>query len=384
METIAVLFAPGFEESEALTVVDVLRRAGLDAKSVGVGGAEITGAHGVSIRTDTTLDRVSEAELAMLVAPGGWGGVENMMASEAVIALFRRMAEAGKWTCAICAGPRVLDKAGLLAGKRYTCYPGQEAYITGAEHRSELVVRDGKIITSPGPATVYAFSYALVDALGGDSLAVKNRMAYFNAFDEGERRQPQIRLGERKAGARAAVLMKEGYEEGETFSIVDILRRVEIPCDTFCFSDDPWVRGMHGMYLKADRRFPEGIEDYTAVVLPGGRPGGANLAADGEVLALLRRWNGIPGKYLCALCSGTTVLAAAGVIAGKRMTGYTGYAEKLPGAVFVEDVAVDDRNLVTSQGPATGYPFAYRLAEVLGADTAGVRERMLYTFAGGK
>ena len=383
MEKIAVLFAPGFEESEALTAVDVLRRANLEVESVGVGGAEITGAHGITIRTDTTLEQVSEAELSMLVAPGGWGGVENMAKSEGVIALFRQMQAADKWTCAICAGPFVLFKAGILEGKRYTCYPGVEKDISAGTFCNELVVRDGKVITAPGPATAYAFAYALVDAMGGDSLAVKNRMVYFNAFAEGTSPEPEILLGEPRPDAKVAVLMKEGFEEGETFSIVDILRRVNIPCDTFYF-DGPWVKGMHGMYLKADEPFPGDIEDYSVVVLPGGRPGGANLAADPAVLDLLRRWNTLPGKYLSALCSGTTVLAAAGVIEGKRMTGYTGYAAKLPGAVFVENVAVADQNLVTSQGPATGYPFAYKLAETLGVDTAEVRGRMLYAFAGGK
>ena len=177
--------------------------------------------------------------------------------------------------------------------------------------------------------------------------------------------------------------MKEGFEEGETFSIVDILRRLGVDCATYSF-DGPWVKGMHGMVLKADKAFAEGLEDRDAVVLPGGRPGGENLRNDPEVIALLRRWNGTPGKYLTALCSGTTVLAAAQVIAGKRMTGYTGYAEKLPGAIFVDDVAVADANLVSSQGPATGYPFAFKLAEVLGYDTLEVRARLMYGFAGGK
>ena len=90
------------------------------------------------------------------------------------------------------------------------------------------------------------------------------------------------------------------------------------------------------------------------------------------------------GKILSALCSGTTVLAAAEVIEGKHMTGYTGYAAKLPGAIFEEAVAVADQNLVTSQGPATGYPFAFKLAETLGYDTRIVRSRLMYDYAGGK
>ncbi len=384
MNDIAVLLAEGFEESEALTIVDILRRAGLPAKSVSASGSEVTGAHGIALRADLLLAEVKPEDLEMVVIPGGYGGVEALLASQKAISLVRAVYDSGKWAAAICAGPRVLDRAGILSGKRYTCYPGQERLISSGEHREALVVEDDRVITSPGPAAVYAFSYALVDALGGDSLAVKNRMVYFNAFDEaksGRRSEPAP--AKQPAGEkRVAVLMKEGFEEGETFSIVDILRRLGAVCHTFSF-DGPWVKGMHGMILKADAPFSQGIEDYDAVVLPGGRPGGENLRKDPEVLSLLKRWNGMENKLLSALCSGTTALAAAEVIQGKRMTGYTGYAEKLPGAVFVEEVAVADQNLVSSQGPATGYPFAFKLGETLGYDTSEARSRLMYDYVGG-
>lgn len=90
------------------------------------------------------------------------------------------------------------------------------------------------------------------------------------------------------------------------------------------------------------------------------------------------------GKFAAAMCSGTLALAQAQVIEGREMTGYTGYGDKLPGAVFKEDVVVVDNNLITSQGPATVYPFAYRLAEAMGKDVSVLKERMLYNFAGGQ
>ncbi len=186
MNPIAVLFAPGFEEAEALTIVDILRRAHLPAETVGVSGPEVTGGHGITLKTDKTLNEVSADGLEMVVIPGGYPGVDRLLESEETLALLREMDARGKWLAAICAGPRVLDRAGVLAGKRYTAYPGQEDKITTGAYCKELVVRDGNILTSRGPATVYAFAYALVDALGGDSLAVKNRMVYFNAFKEGE------------------------------------------------------------------------------------------------------------------------------------------------------------------------------------------------------
>lgn len=182
--------------------------------------------------------------------------------------------------------------------------------------------------------------------------------------------------------AKVAVLMAEGYEEGETLTIVDILRRAEITCDTFSFGG-VFVKGMHGMMVKADKVFSEEVKDYDMIVLPGGRPGGANLKANPDVITMVQYF-AEHDKYVTAMCSGTTVLAEAKVIEGKHMTGYVGYAEKLPGAIFEEDVVVVDGKLVTSQGPATVYPFAYRLAEVLGKDVSTMKERMMYNFAGGK
>lgn len=181
---------------------------------------------------------------------------------------------------------------------------------------------------------------------------------------------------------KAAVLMAPGFEEGETVTIVDILRRAGIECHTFYFEEE-LVTGMHGMKVKAERPFGPEIENYDVVILPGGRPGGANLRENPDVIALVKKFNE-QGKYIAAMCSGTLVLAEAGVIFGKRVTGYTGYAEKLPGALFCEEVAVADQNLITSQGPATPFPFAYKIAEVMGVDISSLKEKMLYIFAGGK
>ena len=386
MKKIAVLFADGVEESEALTIVDILRRAQMDAALVGVTGTTVTGAHQIEIGTDLLLSDTNADAWDMIVVPGGYSGVDHLLASEDTLALIKQMHAQGKLITAICAGPRVLDQAGVLEGKTYTCYPGQEQLISSGSYFDAPVVIDGNCITAAGPALCYAFAYALVDALGGDSLAVKNRMVYFNAFDETapyKESEPEA-LCTPQRSVKIAVLMKEGYEEGETFSIVDILRRLGITCHTFGFGEDLFVNGMHHMMIKADKCFPADIESYDAVVLPGGRPGGQNLKEDPDVLDLLKRWNLIPGKILSALCSGTTVLAAAQVIEGKHMTGYTGYAEKLPGALFEEKLTVADQNLVTSQGPATGYPFAFRLAETLGYTTSETRRRLMYDYAGGK
>lgn len=182
--------------------------------------------------------------------------------------------------------------------------------------------------------------------------------------------------------AKVAVLMAEGYEEGETLTIVDLLRRAGIECHTFSFGDE-YVKGMHNMYIKADKLFSEEIKDYDMLVLPGGRPGGANLKANPEVISMVQYFNE-NNKYLAAMCSGTVVLSDAKVIDGKKVTGYTGYADKLIGGQFIDDVVVFDQNIVTSQGPATPYPFAFKIIEVFGKDTEVMKERLMYNFAGGK
>ncbi len=181
---------------------------------------------------------------------------------------------------------------------------------------------------------------------------------------------------------QAAVLMAQGFEEGETITIVDILRRAGIHCSTFYF-DEEFVTGMHGMKVKADKPFGPEVKEYDVVILPGGRPGGANLLGNPEVLEMVRFFNEAK-KYVAAMCSGTLVLAAAGVIQGKRVTGYTGYEEKLTGGIFVPEVVVVDQNIITSQGPATPYPFAYKIAELLGENVENLKEKMLYNFAKGK
>jgi len=181
---------------------------------------------------------------------------------------------------------------------------------------------------------------------------------------------------------KIAVMMAEGYEEGETLTIVDILRRAGLICHTFYF-ENQLVKGMHGMYIEGDKVFGEEVKSYDMILLPGGRPGGQNLRENKEVIKMVQFFNE-NNKYIAAMCSGTTVLAEAKVIEGKRVTGYVGYAEKLVGGIFEDKVVVADQNLVTSQGPATPYPFAYKIAEIFSVDVSELKEKMLYNFAGGK
>lgn len=181
MKKVAVIVAPGFEEGETLTIVDILRRANIHCDMVGFDKV-VEGGHAISVQCDTLFNS-QVIDYDMIVLPGGYGGASYMRDSDKLIAVLQKMNEQGKWICAMCAAPIVLEKAGLLDHKNFTAYQGYDQKIKQGHYLEDKVVIDGNIVTSRGPATAYAFAYKLVDVLGGDSLAVKKRMIYFNAFD---------------------------------------------------------------------------------------------------------------------------------------------------------------------------------------------------------
>ena len=179
MAKVAVMLAPGFEEGEALMTVDILRRGGMDVDAVGLEGPQVTGAHDVTALADTVFDGSLDG-YDMVVLPGGYGGAAAMRDHDGFRAAVRALDEAGKWVCAICAAPIALDRAGLLDGKKYTCYPSTRAEIQaeGAEWVDQVVYVDGNRVYSQGPGTTFAFAYELVDVLGGDSSPLREAMLY--------------------------------------------------------------------------------------------------------------------------------------------------------------------------------------------------------------
>lgn len=181
MKKAAILVAPGFEEGETLTIVDIIRRANLQCDMFGFDKV-VEGGHQISVQCDKVINH-EVTEYDMVILPGGYDGVANLRDSELVMAILHEMNEKGKLICAMCAAPIVLEKANLLIDKNYTAYIGYDQKIKHGHYLEDKVVIDGNIVTSRGPATAYAFAYKLIDLLGGDSLAVKNRMVYFNAFD---------------------------------------------------------------------------------------------------------------------------------------------------------------------------------------------------------
>ena len=180
MAKVAVILADGFEEIEALTVVDVLRRANITCHMVGF-EAQVTGSHAIQVQADRVFDG-DLSDYDMIVLPGGMPGSANLRDHELLIAELQKCEQIGKKLAAICAAPIVLNRAGLLKDKEFTCYDGVQEQIAAGHYSKETVVVDGQLTTSRGPATALAFAYNLVEQLGGDANGLREAMLYRDVF----------------------------------------------------------------------------------------------------------------------------------------------------------------------------------------------------------
>lgn len=168
-----LFMADGFEEVEGLTVVDLVRRAGIELKTVSVmGRIEVTGAHGIEVKADCLFEDMKEPA-EMLILPGGVPGTPNLKAHKGLQQLICKSAEQGIYLAAICAAPTVYGELGLLKGKKATCYPGLENGLLGAEVVYDNVAADGNFITSRGVGTAIDFSLKLVEVLKNKAEADK-------------------------------------------------------------------------------------------------------------------------------------------------------------------------------------------------------------------
>ncbi len=165
---IYVLLAEGFEEIEALTPVDMLRRAGYRVKTVGIGSDVVTGAHGIPVKADLTEEDATPDGVRMVILPGGMPGTKNLAASDFVKTILEEVSARGGDLAAICAAPTVLAKYGYLKGKRATCFPGFEGELSGAVYTELPVVTDGKIITAKDMTEALAFSLSLLATLNAE------------------------------------------------------------------------------------------------------------------------------------------------------------------------------------------------------------------------
>ena len=169
MSRVLMPLANGFEEIEAVTVIDLLRRAGIEVHTAALGLLRVTGSHGITVEADILLDDARVSDYAMIVLPGGMPGAEHLKQDTRVIELLRQFAAQGRYTAAICAAPGVLAHAGMLAGRAATSFPGflDAGSAPGIRLTSDAVVIDGKVVTSRGPGTAMDFGLALIELLEG-------------------------------------------------------------------------------------------------------------------------------------------------------------------------------------------------------------------------
>ena len=163
MSKLGIFMADGCEEIEGLTVVDLVRRAGIEIEMISVNGKKnVTGSHKITFQTDIDKADADYTSYDGIVLPGGMPGTTHLMEDETVNRVIREFASEGKLVAAICAAPSVLGNAGLLAGKTATCYPGVEGKLTGADFVTDPVAKDGNIITSRGLGTAIDFAAEIV------------------------------------------------------------------------------------------------------------------------------------------------------------------------------------------------------------------------------
>lgn len=168
---VLVPLAEGAEEIETVTIVDVLRRAGVEVVLAGLQEGPVTASRGVVLVPDRPLDGLRAAEFDAVVLPGGAGGAQRLRDDQRVQQLLRDAHAADRWVAALCAGPIALHAAGLLAGRAVTSHPSVRGALTDTDYREDRVVRDGRLITSRGPGTAIEFALALVEALEGPETA---------------------------------------------------------------------------------------------------------------------------------------------------------------------------------------------------------------------
>lgn len=188
MAKVYEFLANGFEEIEGLAPVDILRRGGVEVVTVSITGKrEVQSSHGITILADTTFEeggRFDDADILLL--PGGMPGSTNLNAHDGVRDAIRRQHESGKRVGAICAAPMVLGSLGILKGKRATCSPGFEKYMTGAEYTGELFTVDGNIITGEGPAATLPYAYKILSFFIGEekSRVLQAKMQYAHLMEK--------------------------------------------------------------------------------------------------------------------------------------------------------------------------------------------------------
>ncbi len=170
-----IILGKGFEEIEAIAPCDILRRGGVEVKFAGIGGLEITGGNGITVKADCTVEEMDLEAMELIMLPGGLGGVSSILGSEAALHAVKYAYEQGRFVTAICAAPTVLAKLGITDGKKATVYPGMEDQMGSACMVDANAVADGKVLTGRAPGAAYDFAYLLLGTLKGAETAQRIR-----------------------------------------------------------------------------------------------------------------------------------------------------------------------------------------------------------------
>lgn len=172
MKKIAVMLADGFEEIEAISIIDILRRAQLDLLTISIMGKKsVVGAHNIEVIADDLFENVDFTDFNTIILPGGMPGATNLNAHDGLKKLILNFTETKKQLAAICAAPLVFGNLGILQGQKAVCYPGFESYLTGADVLDLPVVESNNIITAHGPGAAAKFALKLVEKLGSEDVA---------------------------------------------------------------------------------------------------------------------------------------------------------------------------------------------------------------------
>lgn len=166
-----IILGNGFEESEAIVPCDLLRRAGVETRLAGIGGADIKGSNGITVRADCVAEETELTEAEMLVLPGGLGGVSSILGCEKVLDAVRTLYARGDRVAAICAAPTALAQLGITDGKNAVCYPGMEEKMGAARCCACDAVADGRVITGRAAGAAFDFGLKLIEALRGEECA---------------------------------------------------------------------------------------------------------------------------------------------------------------------------------------------------------------------
>ena len=176
-----VFLAEGFEEIEALTVVDILRRDNILTETVSITKSkEVTGSHMITVKADRTIDEIDTKDAAMLILPGGMPGTVNLKDCDKLVNMLKEFNNTNRHIAAICAAPTVFGELGFLEGKTATCYPGMEKQLLGAKLSTNEVVTDGNITTSRGMGTAIAFALEIIKIIDSETeaCAMKRKIVY--------------------------------------------------------------------------------------------------------------------------------------------------------------------------------------------------------------